>query len=129
MSLPGVVTNVTGFGAFVDIGVHQDGLVHISELSERYVKEPADVVRVHQRVEVTVLDVDLKKEEDLPLHEKEAGIGLFFFDVDVKEKDLSQRKRGGNRPSFPRRGSSSPSKRGGNRASSPERSRGVKDLS
>ena len=61
MTLPGVVTNVTGFGAFVDIGVHQDGLVHISELSERYVKEPADVVRVHQRVEVTVLDVDLKR--------------------------------------------------------------------
>jgi uncharacterized protein len=61
MTLPGVVTNVTGFGAFVDIGVHQDGLVHISELSDRYVKEPADVVRVHQRVEVTVLDVDLKR--------------------------------------------------------------------
>jgi protein Tex len=61
MTLPGVVTNVTGFGAFVDIGVHQDGLVHISELSDRYVKHPTDAVKVHQRVEVTVLDVDVKR--------------------------------------------------------------------
>lgn len=61
MELPGVVTNVTGFGVFVDIGVHQDGLVHISELADRYVKNPADVVKVHQKVMVTVLDVDLKR--------------------------------------------------------------------
>jgi uncharacterized protein len=61
MKLPGIVTNVTGFGAFVDIGVHQDGLVHISALSDRYVKNPADVVRVGQKVEVTVLDVDVKR--------------------------------------------------------------------
>lgn len=61
MELPGVVTNITGFGVFVDIGVHQDGLVHISELADRYVKNPADVVRVHQKVTVTVLDVDLKR--------------------------------------------------------------------
>jgi uncharacterized protein len=61
MHLPGVVTNVTGFGAFVDIGVHQDGLVHISELSDRFVKNPAEVVRVHQKVVVTVLNVDLKR--------------------------------------------------------------------
>ena len=61
MRLPGIVTNVTGFGAFVDIGVHQDGLVHISALSDRYVKNPADVVKVQQKVEVTVLDVDVKR--------------------------------------------------------------------
>jgi uncharacterized protein len=58
MKLPGVVTNVTAFGAFVDVGVHQDGLVHISQLADRFVKDPNQVVRVHQRVEVTVLQVD-----------------------------------------------------------------------
>jgi uncharacterized protein len=61
MKLPGVVTNVTAFGAFVDIGVHQDGLVHISQLANRYVKDPAEIVKVHQKVMVTVLDVDLNK--------------------------------------------------------------------
>jgi len=58
MRLPGIVTNVTAFGAFVDIGVHQDGLVHVSELSDRYVKNPLEVVKVHQKVQVTVLAVD-----------------------------------------------------------------------
>ena len=61
MKLPGVVTNVTAFGAFVDIGVHQDGLVHISRLADRYVSDPHQVVKVAQRVEVTVLDVDLER--------------------------------------------------------------------
>jgi uncharacterized protein len=58
MKLPGIVTNVTKFGAFVDIGVHQDGLVHISRLADRFVKDPAEVVRVNQKVTVTVLEVD-----------------------------------------------------------------------
>ena len=61
MVLPGVVTNVAAFGAFVDLGVHQDGLVHISELADRFVRDPAEVVRVHQRVTVTVLNVDLDR--------------------------------------------------------------------
>ena len=61
MRLPGIVTNITAFGAFVDIGVHQDGLVHISELSDRYIRNPGDVVKVHQKVMVTVLDVDLAR--------------------------------------------------------------------
>jgi len=61
MKLPGIVTNVTRFGAFVDIGVHQDGLVHISNLSSRFVKDPADIVKVHQKVQVKVLDIDLGK--------------------------------------------------------------------
>jgi uncharacterized protein len=61
MKLPGIVTNITAFGAFVDIGVHQDGLVHISEISNRFVKNPVDVVKVHQKVLVTVLDVDLER--------------------------------------------------------------------
>ncbi len=61
MKLPGIVTNITAFGVFVDIGVHQDGLVHISEVSHRFVKNPAEVVRVHQKVTVTVLGVDLAR--------------------------------------------------------------------
>lgn len=61
MKLPGIVTNVTSFGAFVDIGVHQDGLVHISQLRDGYVKNPLDVVKPRQRVTVTVLDVDLER--------------------------------------------------------------------
>ena len=61
MKLPGVVTNVTAFGAFVDVGVHQDGLVHISELADRFVKNPLDVVKVNQSVTVTVLNVDLER--------------------------------------------------------------------
>jgi uncharacterized protein len=61
MKLPGVVTNVTAFGAFVDIGVHQDGLVHVSQLADRFVKNPAEVVKVHQKVTVTVLEVDLAR--------------------------------------------------------------------
>lgn len=61
MKVPGIVTNVTAFGAFVDIGVHQDGLVHISELADKFVKNPADIVRVQQKVEVTVMDVDLNR--------------------------------------------------------------------
>jgi uncharacterized protein len=61
MKLPGIITNVTAFGAFVDIGVHQDGLVHISELSNQFVIDPMKIVKVHQKVRVTVLAVDLKR--------------------------------------------------------------------
>ena len=61
MKLPGVVTNVTDFGAFVDVGVHQDGLVHISQLVDRFVRNPSDIVKVQQQVWVTVLEVDLER--------------------------------------------------------------------
>ncbi|MCP4719326.1 MAG: RNA-binding transcriptional accessory protein [Desulfobacteraceae bacterium] len=61
MSVPGIVTNVTAFGAFVDIGVHQDGLVHISQLADRYVKDPSEIVSVRQQVRVRVLEVDVKR--------------------------------------------------------------------
>jgi protein Tex len=61
MKLRGIVTNITSFGAFVDIGVHQDGLVHISRLADRFVKNPAEVVKIQQKVEVTVLEVDLQR--------------------------------------------------------------------
>ena len=61
MKLPGIVTNITAFGAFVDIGVHQDGLVHLSQLANRYVKDPNEVVKVQQKVTVTVIEVDEKR--------------------------------------------------------------------
>lgn len=78
MTLPGIVTNITNFGAFIDIGVHQDGLVHLSQLSNRFVKDPNEVVKVHQQVEVTVTEVDvnrkrialsMKKDEPAPRRE------------------------------------------------------------
>ena len=61
MSLEGTVTNVAAFGAFVDIGVHQDGLVHVSQIADRFVKDPADVVKTGQVVRVRVLEVDPKR--------------------------------------------------------------------
>ncbi len=79
MKLPGIVTNITNFGAFVDIGVHQDGLVHVSEMASGYVKNPADVLKVQQKVTVKVLEVDLARKRiqlslrlgtDKPVHKK-----------------------------------------------------------
>ena len=61
MKLPGIVTNITNFGAFVDIGVHQDGLVHVSHLADKFVSNPAEAVSVHQKVQVTVLEVDISR--------------------------------------------------------------------
>ncbi|MDR4988577.1 MAG: Tex family protein [Bacteroidales bacterium] len=61
MMLPGIITNITAFGAFVDIGVHQDGLVHISQLANRFVKDPAEVVSLNQKVRVKVLSVDIQR--------------------------------------------------------------------
>ena len=62
MELPGIVTNITNFGAFVDIGVHQDGLVHVSQLANKYVSDPTQVVRLHQHVRVRVIGVDLRRQ-------------------------------------------------------------------
>jgi uncharacterized protein len=61
MVLPGIVTNITAFGAFVDIGVHQDGLVHVSQMANRRVADPSEVVHLHQHLKVKVLDVDLRR--------------------------------------------------------------------
>ena len=61
MMLEGVVTNIVAFGAFVDIGVHQDGLVHVSQVAEKFVRDPAEVVRVGDRVAVRVMSVDLER--------------------------------------------------------------------
>ena len=61
LALPTIWSNVTAFGAFVDLGVHQDGLIHISQLANKYVSNPADEVKVQQQVWVTVLEVDLER--------------------------------------------------------------------
>ena len=73
MKLDGIITNVTAFGAFVDIGVHQDGLVHVSQLSDRFVKDPHQVVKVQQKVKVTVLSVDLERKRISLSLKKEPG--------------------------------------------------------
>jgi uncharacterized protein len=90
MKLPGIVTNITAFGIFVDIGVHQDGLVHISEVSNRFVKNPADVVKVHQKVLVMVLEVDLERKR-ISLSMKESP--LKPSEVQKGEKRKKEEKR------------------------------------
>ena len=92
MKLPGIVTNVTAFGAFVDIGVHQDGLVHISELSDRFVKDPADVVRVQQKVEVSVMEVDLERNRISLSMKKVPGKSPQKVKPTPKSKNLKNRR-------------------------------------
>ncbi|MFI4911683.1 MAG: Tex family protein [Sedimentisphaeraceae bacterium JB056] len=82
MKLPGIVTNVTAFGAFVDIGVHQDGLVHISELCDHFVSDPTEVTKVQQRVTVTVMEVDVPRKR----------IGLSMR-TNADPSDLTTKKR------------------------------------
>ena len=72
MELPGIVTNITNFGAFVDIGVHQDGLVHVSQLADKFVKDPNEVVKLHQHVRVRVMEVDEKRKR-ISLSIRQAG--------------------------------------------------------
>lgn len=74
MKLEGVVTNLVAFGAFVDLGVHQDGLVHVSQLADRFVKDPADVVKVGQKVSVTVMSVDLERNRIALTMKLDAGV-------------------------------------------------------
>jgi uncharacterized protein len=93
MQLPGIVTNITAFGAFVDIGVHQDGLVHISQMADRFVKNPADIVKVQQKVSVTVLDVDMDRNR-ISLSMKKA--------VDRIEKSTPKAKAPKDRPRQPK---------------------------
>lgn len=75
MELEGVVTNVTAFGAFVDVGVHQDGLVHVSQLADRFVKDPSEVVKVGHRLNVRVLDVDLARRRISLSAKKNGAVG------------------------------------------------------
>ncbi len=83
MSLNGVVTNVAAFGAFVDIGVHQDGLVHISQLADKYIKDPNDVVKVGQPVQVRVLEIDLQRKR----------IGLTLRSGEAKPKSAPMKQQ------------------------------------
>ena len=80
MVLPGIVTNITDFGAFVDVGVHQDGLVHLSQLANRFVKHPTEVVKVHQKVQVRVTGVDVDRKR---------------ISLSMKDENADQRPRGG----------------------------------
>jgi uncharacterized protein len=94
MKLPGIVTNITAFGVFVDIGVHQDGLVHISEISNRFVKNPADVVKVHQKVLVTVLDVDLERRRiSLSMKDSQPRPDAVFKGEERKKEERRQKQK------------------------------------
>ncbi|MBT3296146.1 MAG: RNA-binding transcriptional accessory protein [Verrucomicrobia bacterium] len=104
MTLPGIVTNVTNFGAFVDVGVHQDGLVHISQLSDQFVANPADIVKVQQKVEVTVVEVDLERKR-IALSMKKTG-----DDAPSDRQRRSRPERPAARPARP----AQPQRRGGN---------------
>lgn len=90
MVLEGVVTNVANFGAFVDIGVHQDGLVHISALAEKFVKDPRDVVRVGQTVSVKVLEVDVAR--------KRVALTMRLNDTAAPARRSGDAPKGGDRP-------------------------------
>ena len=61
MELPGIITNITDFGAFVDIGIKEKGLIHVSNLSNRFVKNPAEIVKLHQHVKVSVINIEPKR--------------------------------------------------------------------
>ncbi|HEX7569717.1 MAG TPA: Tex family protein [Verrucomicrobiae bacterium] len=101
MKLPGIVTNVTAFGAFVDIGVHQDGLVHVSQLSDRFIKDPSEVVKVSQRVTVTVTEVDLPRKR-IALSMKAAPV-IGASTTGTRTSPAAPRPAGGgfNRPQSP----------------------------
>ena len=88
MRLPGIVTNITNFGAFVDIGVHQDGLVHLSQMTNRFIKDPNEVLKVQQRVMVTVTEID----------EKRNRIGLSMKQEEKKRPSKTKANRNSSRP-------------------------------
>jgi uncharacterized protein len=99
MKLPGIVTNLTAFGAFVDIGVHQDGLVHLSQIADRFVKDPGEVLKVRQTIEVTVLAVDLERKRiSLTLKKQPAAGGKSANPPENKEIRENQPAGAGPRP-------------------------------
>ena len=100
MRLPGIVTNVTAFGAFVDIGVHQDGLVHISQMANRFIKDPNEVVKVHQHIMVKVLDVDQER--------KRISLSMKQDAVQKPEKTRKASKKTEKRPKTKKRGKAEP---------------------
>ncbi|KRT16781.1 RNA-binding transcriptional accessory protein [Pedobacter ginsenosidimutans] len=101
MKLPGIVTNITNFGAFVDIGVHQDGLVHTSQLANRFVANPNDVVKVHQKVEVTVMEVDVARKRISLSMKTEASPKSEVRSRETKEhKPKQEYKQNNSKPNF-----------------------------
>lgn len=101
MKLPGIVTNITNFGAFVDIGVHQDGLVHTSQLANRFVANPNDIVKVHQKVEVTVMEVDVARKRISLSMKTEANPKSEVRNREPKEQKPKQNfKSNNNKPNF-----------------------------
>jgi uncharacterized protein len=101
MKLPGIVTNITAFGVFVDIGVHQDGLVHISEVSHRFVKNPAEVVRVHQKIMVKVLGVDLaRKRISLSMKDSPPQPGVVSKTKERNKEEKRQERRQKQKSTF-----------------------------
>jgi len=102
MKLPGIVTNITNFGAFVDIGVHQDGLVHTSQLANRFVANPNDVVKVYQKVEVTVMEVDVARKRISLSMKTEANPKSEARNREPKEQKPKQnfKSNNNNKPNF-----------------------------
>ncbi|UZR95987.1 Tex family protein [Chondrinema litorale] len=90
MTLPGIVTNITNFGAFVDIGVHQDGLVHLSQMANRYIKHPDEVVKVHQKVTVRVVEVDVQRKRIALSMKEEVG--------NTGNENRNPKKKSGKKP-------------------------------
>ncbi|OAQ37946.1 RNA-binding transcriptional accessory protein [Pedobacter psychrophilus] len=93
MRLPGIVTNITNFGAFVDIGVHQDGLVHLSQMADKFISNPNEVVKVSQRVQVTVVEVDtLRKRISLTMKsgEKKEAVQKPVIKTKTQEKEIAK---------------------------------------
>ncbi len=100
MELKGIVTNVTAFGAFVDIGVHQDGLVHVSQLCDRYISDPSEVVQAGDRISVRVLDVDLaRKRISLTARKNTVAAGAGTSGAPPREQRPDARPSAGRRPS------------------------------
>ena len=104
MVLEGVVTNIVAFGAFVDIGVHQDGLVHVSQIADRYVKDPNDAVKVGQKVKVTVQSVDLPRNRIALSMRTDGGVGPKGGSAEGgTRRDVEQNNRDTNRQTNPQR--------------------------
>lgn len=111
MSLPGIVTNVTAFGAFVDIGVHQDGLVHISHLADKFIKDPKEAVTVQQKVKVTVVEVDVPRKR-IGLSMKSDPFADAVQQQAAPSKEKSPKQQGKPKPSssHPKQSSKPPEK-------------------
>jgi uncharacterized protein len=101
MTLEGIVTNVTAFGAFVDIGIHQDGLVHVSEIADRFVRDPSEVVKTGDKITVKVIGIDKARNR-----------------VSLSARTKPRPQQDGARPSGPRRGNDRGNDRGGRSYSS-----------